>query len=214
MVKKNLNGGAENSPNSPSPQQQKSMKSTISNFMFVLSFMSPYILIGFFLLLTILNFNGKGIIYALGVLCLGIIISKFQYLIPTKDMKRCNLFGDLLNDIPSFSTSLYSFTLAYLFMAMMNSNIINVPLIIVLSAMGVVDAALRLSWNCTNKIGILYGTVFGFIIGALWYTLWANMTPHLLYFDEYVSNKVACSVPKQQDFVCRLYKDGQEIEMD
>ena len=35
--------------------------------------------------------------------------------------------------------------------------------------------------------------------------------PHLLYFDEYVSN-AACSVPKNQDFKCRLFKDGQEID--
>ena len=97
-------------------------------------------------------------------------------------------------------------------MAMINSNILNILLLIVLLVLAALDSTIRSMFKCTNFLGIMYGVIFGAVIGALWYTFLANVSPKSLYYDEYVSNKVACSVPKKQDFVCRLYKNGEEVD--
>jgi len=151
--------------------------------------------------------------YFIGVIVLGFVINAFsQYMIQNTDIKACNFFGDFLNDIPAFSTGLYSYTFFYLFIAMMNSNIMNMGFIILFLLMGAADARVRLNYKCTNLRGILFGIIIGGIIGTLWYTLMAQAGPKFLYFEEYVSNKVACSVPQKQAFKCRLFKNGVEID--
>ncbi len=204
MVKRRLNGGSGG---------ERQLMPNIPNVFRVFVFMSPYVLIGFFLLLSIFNFNLKGIIYVLGV---SILIGAITILNYTRsegqNINSCNFFGDALNDIPSFSSGLYAYTFIYLFMTMINSDILNIPLLIILLGMFFADSAVRFTIKCTNITGIVFGALIGLIIGVVWYIMWANSAPHLLYFDEYVSNKVACSVPKNQDFKCRLFKDGQEID--
>ena len=34
----------------------------------------------------------------------------------------------------------------------------------------------------------------------------------LLYYDEYVSDKVACSRPEKQTFKCAVYKNGELLK--
>ena len=206
MVKRKLKGG------SVMPVGDRQIKPNIPNIFKILAFMSPYILIGFFLLLSIFNFNLKGIIYIMGVCILIGIVTAFNNTIYKGSLEACNFFGDALNDIPCFSSGLYMYTFMYLFMAMINSNILNIPLLILLLSMFFADATIRFSVKCTDFNGIIFGGIIGLFIGATWYIIFANSAPHLLYFDEYVSNKVACSVPKNQDFKCRLFKDGQEID--
>ena len=222
MVKRNLNkkkylGGSN--PDQTIKQVEsissnsRGMQPNMYNHMLVYVFMGPYILITFFILLSILNMNMKGVMYTIGVILLLGVISILQLFVPnTGIIKKCNFFGDFLNDIPTFSTALYSYTMVYLFMAMLNSNILNVGLMILLFCITALDLVIRSQTRCTNGIGILFGLIIGGIIGVFWYMLMAESGPKFLYFEEYVSNKVACSVPKKQDFKCRLFKDGQEID--
>lgn len=222
MVKRNLNkkkylGGSN--PDQTIKQVEsissnsRGMEPNMYNHALIYVFMGPYILITFFILLSILNMNMKGVMYTIGVVLLFGIISTLQLFVPnTGIIKKCNFFGDFLNDIPSFSSALYSYTIIYLFMAMINSNILNVGLMILLFCVTALDMTIRSQTKCTNGIGILFGLIIGGIIGVFWYMLMAEAGPKFLYFEEYVSNKVACSVPKKQDFICRLFKDGQEID--
>ena len=204
MVKRRLNGGSG---------IERQLMPNIPNIFKVFVFMSPYVLIGFFLLLSIFNFNLKGIIYTLGVsVLIGAVTILNKSSINKSDIQPCNFFGDALNDIPSFSSGLYAYTFIYLYMAMINSDILNIPLLIILLSMFFADSILRFNIKCTTLRGIIFGAIIGGAIGVVWYFMFASAAPQLLYFDEYVSNKVACSVPKNQDFKCRLFKDGQEID--
>ena len=47
--------------------------------------------------------------------------------------------------------------------------------------------------------------------------VWYNMfklsgNTSLLYYDDYTSNKVACSKPNKQTFKCSVYKNGEIIK--
>ena len=189
------------------------LKQSFTNISTILCFISPYILISFFVLLSIFNLNAKGIMYSIGAFILaGIVSSLSQLYIDDGSFKKCNLFGDILNDIPCYSTSLFSYTFIYLFMAMINSDIMNFAVIAVILCLGAADSAVRLHLKCTNSIGILIALVIGLAFGMIWYSFISTIGPNLLYFEEYVSNKVACSVPKKQDFKCQLYKNGELID--
>ena len=209
----NKKGGSNQNSNIDTEDKSKQLKETFYNSATLFSFISPYILISFFLLLSLFNSNSKGIMYVIGAMILAIIVKSFASLVPPiSNIKACNFFGDIINDIPCYSTALYSYTFMYLFMAMYNSNIMNYGVVIIFLILGAADAAVRLNYNCTNGYGILYGLLVGGGIGTAWYFLFSSSSPQFLYFDEYVSNKVACSVPKKQDFKCQLYKDGQLVD--
>lgn len=218
MVKQKLSKGCysnkKGGSSQPSEQDKsKQLKETIYNSAAIFSFISPYILISFFLLLSLFNNNAKGVIYVIGAMLLAVIVKAFSSLVPGSiNTKACNLFGDIINDIPSYSTALYSYTFMYLFMAMFNSDIMNYGVIVMFLILGAADVAVRLNHNCTNNSGIIFGIIFGLGVGLVWYFIFSFSSPQLLYFEEYVSNKVACSVPKKQDFKCQLYKDGQLVD--
>lgn len=218
MVKRKISGGSDQASSLSNISQATGTRAMNPRSLYssigVTAFLSPYILISFFLLLSIFNSNMKGIMYFIGVMILGSVISMFsRFIVQKTDIKPCNFFGDFLNDIPGFSTGLYSYTFFYLFIAMVNSNIMNMGFIILFLLMGAVDATVRYNYKCTNGKGILFGIIIGGIIGTLWYILMSQAGPKFLYFEEYVSNKVACSVPQKQAFKCRLFKDGVEIDL-
>lgn len=69
--------------------------------------------------------------------------------------------------------------------------------------------------GCTENItfiGILgnffSGTLLGSGISALLYT---SPIKNLLYVGEINSNKEVCSMPSQQKFKCRVYKNGELV---
>jgi hypothetical protein len=191
----------------------KALNPTFMNYSKILSFISPYILISFFLLLSIFNVNAKGAMYFIGSMMLILIVSVFAKLaLNNENIKKCNIFGDFLNDIPCYSTSLYSYTFTYLFLAMLNSNIMNFGVIVTILLIGAADSVARIQLKCTDLFGIFVGLVIGAAFGMIWYIFISTTGPGLLYFEEYVSNKVACSVPKKQDFKCQLYKDGELLD--
>ena len=102
----------------------------------------PYILIGFFILLSIFNSNIKGIIYVIGLiitLFISNIISAFIPPSPSDDNKFnpdaiCKAFGfsKLLNQSLPLGILVYSYTFIYLFIPMIQHNMINFSLIITL----------------------------------------------------------------------------------
>ena len=56
------------------------------------------------------------------------------------------------------------------------------------------------------------GGLVGLILGGSWYMLLHESGyDSLLYFDELLSNKVACSRPSKQSFKCSVYKGGELI---
>ena len=73
-----------------------------------------------------------------------------------------------------------------------------------------IDSSARISNNCTTPIGVVFGVILGFIIGGF-YVLIIKSSGYesLLYNDDFVSNKVACTKPTKQQFKCAVYKNGE-----
>lgn len=200
---------------------------TFSNVFKFFSAIAPFLLTFLMVMISIFNSNFKGMIYLLGILIAFFMTVMFQAIIrynPDQHLKPgqhvatlCRLFslpyplGSYTS--PSFNSVMIAFTFIYLWIPMKENNVVNYPLLICIFGIFVIDAFSRLHGNCTNAQGIILGGVFGIILGTVWYNLLKiTDNKHLLYYDEYVSNKVACSKPQKQTFKCAVYKNGELLK--
>lgn len=192
------------------------MSYLFGNLFQFLSVIGPYVLIGFFILTSIFNSNLKGFVYALGVLILiGIstILSGYFPLNSTTQNSVCKMFGlNLINSngLP-FSTLVYFYTFAYLFIPMFKFNVINYSVLMSIVLLAGADAIVIMNKMCANIVGISFAVIIGFLLGMIISLMYNSINPDILYHTDFVSDKVACSMPSQQNFKCKVYKNGELI---
>ena len=183
------------------------------NFQF-LSLIGPYVLIGFFFLLSFFNTNLKGIVYLIGVIVLLFFSGLVDGMIPeSEDAKAmCNLFGmpTLGKNLP-FGLLVYGFTFTYLFFPMIQNSMMNYPLIVGLLLITGVDITIQLYSKCSTMNGVMISLALSLVFGFIWYLTIQSLSPSLLYHVDYLSDKQVCSMPSQQKFKCSVYKNGELI---
>ena len=208
--------GGTNSINN-APVQRQLMDPTMQNSFNFLIMIGPYLLIGFFVLMSFFNKNLKGLIYVVGICGLIVVTKIFSATLgPMLSLENrsimCNMFGlRFLGDGLPFSILVYFFTLGYLFFPMYKNNIMNYPMIITIMLLAGADLVVQMSNNCTKGIAVFISILIGVMIGFIWSTVIQNNAPDLLYHTDYVSDKLACSMPSQQKFKCQVYKNGELI---
>jgi hypothetical protein len=182
------------------------------------SMISPFLVILLFVFISIINSNLKGFIYLLGIFFLFFLILLFQKVLriqlPGESSPYCQVFQFPvpLQGVPSFNSSIFMFTIVYLFIPMLMNNIMNFPLLILLFVMYAIDCVIKTSGNCTTPVGVVLGSFVGLIWGLLWYFLIQSQNSDLLYYDDLISNKIACSRPSQQQFKCSVFRNGQLLQ--
>lgn len=184
-----------------------------------LSLISPYVLVLLLLLNSIINSNIKGLIYLFGVIILFFVVLLFQSSINVTGNTYtppafCRLFSSKVPyfSIPSFNSALIMFTFVYVLIPMVINNAMNIPFLCVLLILFGVDSGIRSQNKCTTPVGIIFGTVIGIVIAVMWYLIINGNAPSLLYYDDLISNKVACSRPTKQQFKCSVYKNGELLQ--
>jgi hypothetical protein len=191
---------------------------TLPSLFAYFSMISPFLLVLVFVFISIINSNLKGLIYLLGIILLFFIIAMFQNVLrvplPNKASAYCQLFAVPfpIFTVPSFNSAIFLFTIVYLFVPMMINHIMNFPLLFVILVLFVVDCSMKSSHFCTSPTGIILGAFIGIVWGLFWYFLIQSQNNELLYYDDLLSNKVACSRPTQQKFKCSVYKNGELLQ--
>ena len=188
------------------------------------SLIGPYITVGCFLLLSIINMNIKGVIYFIGVVLLifvSHIVNSFLPSIRRKDGKMddqsglalCQAYGfSLLHGSLPFGMLVYSYTFIYLFVPMIQSTIMNYPLLMTLLLLLGTDIMIQLNTKCFKLSTLIMGLVTGILISLSWVFIVASMSPSALYsLSDYSSDKQVCSMPSEQNFKCKVYKNGELI---
>jgi hypothetical protein len=221
---------AEAQPTTVTAAQKSKVESTFINKQYLaainmpnvfslLSLFSPYLIVFLILFNSIINSNIKGLIYLCGILILFIFVLFFQKMLMGSDMlntpdKMCTLFNlNLsLNSIPSFNVSLITYTLIYLLVPMIVNKSINYIFITVLSIILISSTIDRIYKNCTTILGAITGGFLGFVWGILYYMIISSTNSNLTYYDDFISNKVACSRPTEQKFKCSVYKNGELLQ--
>ena len=182
------------------------------------SMISPFLVILLFVFISIINSNLKGFIYLLGIFFLFFIILLFQKVLrielPLDSSPYCQVFAFPipLHGVPSFNSSIFIFTIVYLFLPMISNNIMNFPLLILLFVIYAIDTVTKISGKCTTPVGVILGSFLGLVWGLLWFFLIQTQNPELLYYDDLISNKIACSRPTQQQFKCAVFRNGEILQ--
>ena len=177
------------------------------------SLISPYVLLGFFLLLSLFNTNIKGIVFLIGVVIMIFFSSFVSKNVGGPESSVCNVFGDigLLGKALPLSLLVYGFTFMYLLFPMVQNRMMNYPVLFSLLLLISSDISIKLKLECVNMKGIFVALSIATVSGIAWYILIQNIAPYLLYHVDYISDKQVCSMPSQQHFKCNVYKNGELI---
>ena len=199
---------------------------TPTNIFNFLSFMTPFLLVFFLVMVSVFNMDIKGIIYLGGLLMTSIINIFFMNIIKSDSINNRNPLCGKLNipfmigssaddryDTPSINAVILSFTMAYLLLPMIFNKQINYVIIITLVSLFIIDTFSQTSNNCTKPTGTMLGSLLGFILGSIYYTvLYHSGNKKLLYFEEFQSNNILCKRPRKQQFKCRVFKNGELVD--
>jgi hypothetical protein len=187
------------------------------NIVVFLTFYSPLILSIVMLSLSFIYQNFKGFIY-LAYLLGVVLIRNFVYLFigsePVKnDGTICTSIQFTKYGNQTFSSFVFAFTIMYLSLPMFSNGAPNFWIFSGLIIYFCVDVFLKIYKKCIIKMSDLFlNVLLGLASAALIVTLmYAGGSSQYLFFNEVASNKVMCSVPKQQTFKCQVYKNGELI---
>lgn len=214
MSSPRINTSANNNGREKRLRFSNNILPSTSSVLYLVSFVGPYVLIGFFLLLSIFNQNLKGVAYLVGICVLFAISGGVSGMLKaSSNNRKCGDHGVFhqSNGLPP-GTLVYVFSFFYLITPMVTTGIVNMPLLVSLALMTIVDATVNLRDKCTDLSFIMIAVVFASIIGTLWSVLIYSVKRELAYHTDYVStNKLACSLPSKQKFKCVVKKNGEII---
>jgi hypothetical protein len=194
-----------------------------------LSLYLPLILMSSLLIFSIMSGSLQKFLFYVVTILLIIMLRLIIFKSNSKGLKSASLPSDcsigLINTfIPEdvlFGTYLLSFTLFYFLTPMIlltvDSGVDSINYMIVLFFMCYIflDLAMKKQMGCTRDItnvgiagNVFSGILLGSGISALMYT---TSIRNLLYVGEVNSNKEVCSMPSEQKFKCRVYKNGELV---
>jgi len=192
------------------------MNLNLTDFISLISLISPFLIAFLMVMISVINSNVKGLIYLLGLIILFVIVFLFQTTLRVpmdKTNQFCNIFSISQFSVPSFNSALYLYTIFYTLLPMITMHMVNFPLIIVFLLLYITDCIIKYRNRCTSPVGIIMGSILGLFFGISWFIIIrATGQKGLLYYDDLVSNKIACSRPTKQNFKCQVYKNGELIQ--
>lgn len=186
---------------------------TFDNFFKLITLISPFFIVSLLVTISIINSDIKGFVYLGGVIFLYFVTMLFSGAAKNNELEgTCAFWNVGLFKTPSFISALYVFTILYLFYPMMINGVFNFPLIILLLIIYVFDIIIRsYKMGCTDIVHVSMGSALGLCFTIAYIMLLANHT-ELLYYNDMLSSKVACSVPSKQKFKCSVYNNGQLLQ--
>jgi hypothetical protein len=203
------------------------MEINLTTFFYLFLRLAPFVLVCFFSLLSIFNYDLKGVVYLFGIIIsilitipLGNLISSFIPSInPETSSELCdiiNIGGSEFSSLP-IGQIIIGFTSSYLlstiFLTDYNSIINNWPTIGFFSLLVICD----IYWNnyktnCYSYSQSIITYTLSGIIGYLWaLTIVDTKSPELQYFPKYKNNEL-CKRTSEKTFKCRVYKNGKLVQ--
>ena len=187
------------------------------NIIVFLSFFSPIILATSITSMSFIFQNFKGLIY-LGFLIGCCVVREYVYIMSNaqpivNDGTICTSIQYSKYGNPTFSAFVFAFTIMYLSLPMFSNGAPNFWVFVSLISYFLIDMFIKLYKKCVIKTGDLFlNVLLGLSSAALIVTLmYAGGSGNYLFFNEVSSNKEICYQPKQQNFKCSLYSNGELV---
>lgn len=181
--------------------------------------LSPFIIMSYLSLFSIINKEYKGLVLLCGVLLscfLTTLISKSSMFDKLDDyghnndelFVKCNILT-LTKDGPiskiPLSINIFSFLLCYFSLCVSKNKLIyeNIFTLIIFTSILLADIYFISSNYCSSYIHIISGILFGFLFGAIWYYIIdASNNPDLQFFNGNDSSEVCNKT--DTSFSCRV----------
>lgn len=198
------------------------MDITFLNFIDLLAYFGPYLVVLIFSILGIINNTPMKSVSYIGTLLmtLGLIVFLQQNVFKQDNFGQRNPLCDLWRipfinnnyNTPSISTFVLVFSLMYALVPMMITGETNIPIIMLLISVICIDTFFKITKNCISAISGIISSVLGIFIGGFVAFMFASSQPNIMYFTGTVSNKVSCSKPSKNKFKCSVYKNGKLVQ--
>jgi hypothetical protein len=196
--------------------QESGFTLSIPEGMHFLALTSPFFLVFFFVMNSIVNSNIQGFIYLTGLFILFGIVKIFQKTAGQtlySSNRFCTIIQQNFGTHPSFISGLYGYTILYILIPMLQQKTLNLSLILILLLLFLIDTLVRFYNQCTTIGFWLAGLVLGLVVATLWYTiLKGSKNDQLLYYNNSLSSKQTCSRPSKEKFKCSVYKNGELLQ--
>lgn len=183
--------------------------------------LAPFILVSFFSLSSIFNYDFKGAVYLLGLLASNVIVLSAEGLLkqfganwfdpPSKRELTCD-FLNITNNSPMSSmplgSGIISYTFAYLLFIIIKYEYVanNIPTIIFFSLLIISDFIWHITHSCYTQMTVLITIGLFASCGVLssWFIDHLKLVD-LQYFT-HVSGQEVCKRPSKQSFHCSIQK--------
>lgn len=191
------------------------MDLNINNIIELFSIFST-IFLGFFILMaSVINQDIKGVIYIAFICILFVLIEMIVRpvlgirVLDNRSHTICDIFNINFPSYPHIEPSLVSafmgFTMTYLLAPSLLSGHVNYFLGGLLISLTFLTSTHRVLYACnrwwTEILGVSIGVGFASLVMLF---MNKNNYSHLLYYDELISNKQSCGVPKKQNYRCEI----------
>ena len=191
--------------------------SNLSNILYIAFRLAPFLLVSFFTMSSIFNYDYKGLIYLVGLLlvtALTISISKTGFFTdygnsPLEDSQLliCNSLTlsstGPLSVIPlSILVSVYTFAYLLYFIYLKGAWVHNISTYVVFGLLIIGQIYWTQFNKCSNMGAIMAAVIIGSGGGVLWGLLINNIGISHLGFFNGLGNQDVCSIPKKQTFKC------------
>ena len=199
------------------------MKLWLLNILKFLAYISPFLLGFTFITVSALNGTYLQPIIYFGILALTMLVIstiKINSGMPMPDdfNELCKTWGwNFFNDAyyrPSLATYFIVFSAFYTITPMIITGSINVPFIVYLITVFLLDFVFNFNINnCYTVSSYTISVFLGIIIGAITSSLIHSTFPELIYFgDGEPSNKESCGKVSNKQFKCKVYRNGELIK--
>ena len=125
-----------------------------------------------------------------------------------------SLWGNSDFTAPAWSSSLLTYSFAYLLLPLLINGYQRPVLITLFALFIVIDGIYRWKWlNCyasgsAGLVDVLTGVAYGGTIGAIWYFIVTFINNDFTFFNVPASNRLVCDKPKKKHMRCTAYKNG------
>ena len=191
----------------------KTMDLNLTSLIYLFFRLSPFILVCFFTLGSIINGELKGFVYLVGLIftCfMGVTLVGAVGNGPSESVPAiCNLYS--VNGIVANKTPLSLVILAYTFFYLVypigkyKLAIDNVPMLIFFPILILAEAFWLISKNCFNPLSCFLAFIVGGGLGVAWSAIIDATKLRGLQYYSIGSNRERCSMASKQKFVCKTY---------
>ena len=182
--------------------------------------LSPFIIVSYFTLQSILNQDLKGVIYLVGLIVTSFIVYLIASMLPEEPVSKnsndlmkvkCTQLtigsGEPISKLP-LSQTVFGYTLTYLsyFIGVNNLQSQNIPIFILFPVLILGDIFWSTTNSCSSPKYLLISLIISSIVGLLWAMLIESTGVGGFAYLTGIANKDVCSRPTKSLYKCRSIK--------